>query len=72
MSLKEATDTGRYIVYCSAEATWSLLSDIEGTTPERRRPFTERRQAMEHDLEQTFRSIDCRTVAARRVTLPAS
>jgi hypothetical protein len=69
-SLKESTDNSRYIIYCSAEATWSLLSDVEGTTQESRRPFTERRKALEHELSQTFQAIDCRTVADRRVSVP--
>jgi hypothetical protein len=69
-SLKESTDNSRYIIYCSAEATWSLLSDVEGTTQESRRPFTERRKALEHELSQAFQTIDCRTVADRRVSVP--
>jgi hypothetical protein len=69
-SLKEATDNSRYSIYCSTEATWSLLSDVEGTTQESRRPFTERRKALERELSQTFQTIDCRTVADRRVSVP--
>jgi hypothetical protein len=69
-SLKESTDNSRYIIYCSTEATWSLLSDVEGTTQESRRPFTERRKALEHELSRTFQTIDCRTVADRRVSIP--
>jgi hypothetical protein len=69
-SLTEATDNGRHIIYCSAEATWSLLSDVEGTTQESRRPFTERRKALERELVQTFQAIDCRTVVDKRGSLP--
>jgi hypothetical protein len=68
--LKESADNSRYIIYCSTEATWSLFSDVEGTTQESRRPFTERRKALERELTQTFQTIDCRTVTDRHVSVP--
>jgi hypothetical protein len=64
-TLKDAADTDRYIIYCSAVTAWGRMFDVEGVTSDDISSITARRDALRTQLEQSVQSVDCRTVAQK-------
>jgi hypothetical protein len=71
-TLKDAADDNRYVLYCSAVTAWDCLADVDGIPDDQIRQFTNRKEAMKHDLEPRFQTIDCRTQAPASLTLGAA
>jgi hypothetical protein len=68
-SLKDAADTDRYIIYCSAVTAWGRMFDVEGATSAGISSTTARRDTMKTQLEQSVQSLDCRTVAQKTLAI---
>ncbi len=70
-SLKDAADTDRAIIYCSAVTAWSRMLDVDGVSTSTTEfvDMTTRRNAMRTRLQQGGNAVDCRTVAAKPLAL---